>query len=368
MPVPAGFPPILAIVAILACAGALTWFYQALFPRKARWLLAGAAFLLGVVLTGIYARFLPPASERLIGITDAWSAFQAMALAAGLPEEAVKLAATMAALGLALLVARQTGGRAVTPAEAFQTALFVALGFAALENVQYARALPEAAEWVALGRGVVASFVHSMMAMIQGTFLAALVRSGWRRWDLLAVGYLAAALAHSLFNWGLVRPLLEYFRTKEIQPQTLMEALPIAIPCVLGVIIVSLILFVRQLKICGREFDAAHEAAFVGVFDPRDTGRMTVDPAAAEQAYQRHLALRRRWRKAGNVMVIVGILGFIGSIVAAVAASFAMQGQPQPTNLSQVSPEELRASIIMTVVLVFSPMLALFGILVRQKQ
>ena len=57
-----------------------------------------------------------------------------------------------------------------------------------------------------------------------------------------------------------------------------------------------------------------------------------------------------------------------GLLFVLVAASFAMQGQPQPTDLSQVSPEELRASIIMTVVLVFSPMLMLIGILVRQKQ
>jgi hypothetical protein len=111
---------------------------------------------------------------------------------------------------------------------------------------------------------------------------------------------------------------------------------------------------VRELKICGREFDQAHTAA---VFDatgaPLDT---------------RVLQRRARWRKVGNVMVIVGVIGFIGSIVAAVAASFAMQGQPQPTDLSQVTPDELRASIVLTVVLAASPMLILFGWLARQKQ
>src|SRR6185369_10830444 len=147
-----------------------------------------------------------------------------------------------------------------------------------------------------------------------------------------------------------VRPLLEYFRTQQIKPETLAQALPIAIPCVLGVIICALILFVRQLKICGRDYDLAQQAA---VFDDAGTA-----------AIERHLALRRRWRKAGNVIVIVGIIGLIGSIIAVVAASLAMQGQAQPTDLSQVSPEELRASIIMTVVLVFSPMLILIGLLV----
>jgi RsiW-degrading membrane proteinase PrsW (M82 family) len=346
LPQPAGFPPILAILAVLFCAGLLTLFYQALFPRKARWGLIGVAFVLGMAITAGYAALLPPASERLIGIEDAWSALRAMALAAGLPEEAVKLLATL----IAIVLFR----RGLTPAEAFQTGLVVALGFAALENLQYARALPEAAVPVALGRGIVASFVHSMMAMFMGTFIAAFIRSGWRRWDFVVYGYAIAALAHSLFDWGLVRPLLEYFRNQEIRPETLMEALPIAIPCVLGVIIAALILFVRQLKICGAEYDAAQQAA---VFDE-----------AASQAFERHLALRRRWRKAGNIIVVVGIIGLIGSIIAVVSASMAMEGQPQPTDLSQVTPEELHASIVMTVILVFSPMLILFGILVRQKQ
>jgi RsiW-degrading membrane proteinase PrsW (M82 family) len=348
VPHPAGFPPILAIVAVFACAALLVWFYQALFPRPARWPLIGAAFVLGMVITAGYASILPPASERLIGITDAWSALRAMALAAGIPEEAVKL--------LALVIVLVLFRKGLTPAEAFQAGLVVALGFAALENLQYARALPEAAEWVALGRGIVASFVHSMMAMFMGTFIAATIRRGgpdlrsWRRLDLVAAGYAVAALAHSLFDWGLVRPLLEYFRTEQIKPETLVEALPIAIPCVLGVIIGALILFVRQLKICGREFDEAHK------------------DEVGSAAYERHLALRRRWRKVGTVLLAIGVVGTIGSVIAIVAASVAMQGQPQPTDLSQVSPEQLRASVIMTVVLIFAPMLILIGILVRQKQ
>lgn len=345
MPHPAGLPPILAIVAVLGCAGLLACFYQWLFPRPARWLLIGAAFVVGMAITAGYAAILPPASERLIGIVDAWSALEAMALAAGLPEEAVKLAATM----IVLLLFR----RKLTPAEAFQAGLVVALGFAALENLQYARALPEAAEWVALGRGIVASFVHGMMAMFMGTFIAAFIRSGWRRWDFILYGYAIAALAHSLFDWGLVRPLLEYFRTNEIKPETVMQALPIAIPCVLGVIVCAMILFVRQLKICGREYDAAQAAE---------------TDEAVRRAHERHLALRRRCRKVGDVVIILGGMGFIASIVALVIAGMAMKDQPQPTDLSQVSPAEMRASVVATVALLFSPMLALFGILVRNKQ
>jgi hypothetical protein len=78
--------------------------------------------------------------------------------------------------------------------------------------------------------------------------------------------------------------------------------------------------------------------------------------------------LRRHWRKAGDVIIIIGGMGFIASIVALVIAGMAMKDQPQPTDLSQVSPAELRASVVATVALLFSPMLALFGILVRFKQ
>jgi RsiW-degrading membrane proteinase PrsW (M82 family) len=335
LPHPAGFPPILAIFAVLLCAGLLTAFYQALFTRPARWPLIGTAFLLGMAITAAYAWSLPPPEERLAGISDAWTALRAMALAAGLPEEAVKLTATLIALALFR--------RGLTPAEAFQSALVVALGFAALENLQYARALPEAAVWVAFGRGIVASFVHSMMAMFQGYFLAGLVRSGWRRWDLLIVGYAVAALAHSLFDWGLVRPLIEYFQTQTIRPETVMDALPIAIPCVIGVIIVSLLVFRRGLKKSGAE-----------------------DPRHAEPAQQGLIA---RWRRVGTVLIVIGCLGLAGTIAADVVISATLlKGQPQPTNLSQISPEQLRISIILTVCLAASPMLVLFGWIARWKQ
>jgi RsiW-degrading membrane proteinase PrsW (M82 family) len=334
LPHPAGFPPLLAILAVLFCAGGLTLFYQALFPRPARWPLIGMAFLLGVGITAAYAAGLAPAGDRLAGITDAWSALKTMALAAGLPEEAVKLFATVIALFLFT--------RNLTPAEAFQTSLVAALGFAALENLQYARALPDAAVPVAFGRGIVASFVHSMMGMIQGAFLASFVRSGWRHWHLPILGYLVAATAHSLFDWGLVRPLIEYFQTKTIKPETVMGALPIAIPSVLGVIVVAVSLFCWELRKSGRD-DA-----------------LGSDPV--------HQAKRARWRKVGDVMIIVGAMGFVGSIAGAVIIERGMQGQPPPTDLSQVTPEQLRGSIVLTVILAMSPMLILFGTLVRNKR
>lgn len=333
MPHPAGFPPILAIVAVLLCAGLLVWFYQALFPRKARWLLIGLAFVLGAGLTGAYAWTLAPGAERLQGITDSWSALRMMVLAAGLPEEAVKLAAT----ALALLVF----ARGLRPAEAFQASLVAALGFAALENVQYARVLHEAAVPVAFGRGIVASFVHSMMGMLQGFFLAGLVRSGWRHWHLPVLGYLVAATAHSLFNWGLVRPLIEYLQTKTINPETVAQSLPIAIPCVLGVIALSILLFCLELRRSGAE-----------------------DPLSAEPG---HRATVARWHRVGDVMIVAGAMGLVGSLAVAYLMSRAMEGQPPP-DLKDVTPEQIRASVILTVAMAAAPMVALFGVLVRNKR
>lgn len=334
MPHPAGFPPILAFVAVLLCAGLFILLYQALFPRRARWLLIGLAFLLGAGFTALYAWLLAPGAERLVGVTDSWGALRLMVLVAGLPEEAVKLAATAAAL---LVFAR-----GLRPAEAFQASLVAALGFAALENLQYARVLPEAAVPIAFGRGLVASFVHSMMGMIQGFFLAALVRSGWRHWYLPVLGYLVAATAHSLFNWGLVRPLLEYLQTKSINPETVAESLPIAIPCVLGVITLSLLLFCLELRKSGAE-----------------------DPLSADPA---HRAKVLRWHRVGDWMIALGGMGFVGSLVLAYFVGRAMEGQPQPESLSDVTPEQMRTSVILTVALAASPMVALFGVLVRNKR
>ncbi|WP_395017628.1 PrsW family glutamic-type intramembrane protease [Dongia sp.] len=334
MPHPAAFPPILAIVAVLACAGLFIWFYQALFPRPARWLLVGLAFPLGIGVTALYVWLLAPRAAGLGAITDTWSALRMMVLAAGLPEEAVKLTATAAAMLVCF--------RGLRPAEAFQASLFAALGFAAIENAHYARMFPEIALPVAIGRGIAASFVHSMMGMMQGFFLAELVRSGWRRWHLPVLGYLVAAVAHALFNWGLIRPVLEYLQTKQMRIETITQSLWVAVPCILAVIALSITLFCWELRRSARE-----------------------DPITSEAAHQKKVA---RWHRTGDVMIVVGGMGFIGSLVLAFFMARALEGQPQPTELADVTPENLRASAIMTVAVAVSPVVALFGVLVRNKQ
>jgi hypothetical protein len=90
------------------------------------------------------------------------------------------------------------------------------------------------------------------------------------------------------------------------------------------------------------------------------------DPLHAEPAQQARIA---RWRRVGKVLIIVGLVGLAGSIAADIVVSATMmQGQPQPTALNQLTPEQLKASIAVTVILAASPMLMLFGCIARWKQ
>src|SRR5581483_7637354 len=204
-----GFPPLASLAAILVCAALLVVLYQKLFPRPARWRLVILAMVLGGVLTVSLILFLTPTAQRLGEIHDLWSALRVVVLTVGLPEEGVKF--------LAALIAISLFSRAATPAEAFQAALFAALGFAVVENSLYAKAFSSVSLLIAFGRGIIASFIHSLMAMIQGTFLARFVATGWRRFHLLLIGYLCAAAAHAGFDWGMLRPLAEYFATQNVQ-------------------------------------------------------------------------------------------------------------------------------------------------------
>lgn len=316
-----------ADVLVLLCAGVFALLFQALFPRSARWPVLLFAVAAAVGFAALYASQLSPG--RLSGISDPWSALRAMVLAAGLPEEAVKLAATL----LTFFVF----ARSLRPAEAAQASLMVALGFALFENLSFSRLFPEAGMWVVLGRAVFGSFAHSMMGMIQGFFLAGLVRSGWRRLDLVALGYLIAAAAHSLYNWGLVRPMLAYQQDKSVDPETAAEALQIAVPCVLSVVLLSLFLFSLELRRSGGE-----------------------DPLSANPEHQVKVA---RWRRVGGRMIGVGVVGIVGSL-----AVLATRGALGMSIGAGETPEPVWASALTTVAVQVMPMLTVIGVLVRNKR
>jgi len=337
LPHPTGFPPLPAVAVVLLCAALLTALYQALFPRVARWPLVAIALVLGGALTVTLTILLSPTADRLGSITDLMSALKVVVLTVGLPEEGVKFLAAMIALFVFY--------RKATPDEAFRAALFAALGFAVVENSLYARAFAEVSLLIAFGRGIIASFIHSLMAMIQGAFLWRFAATGWRRWYLPFLGWLCAAAAHAGFDWGMLRPLAEYFATKSIQPQTVIESLPVLVIGLPAPFLVGLYLFRRALRLAGAE-------------DPR--------VIAADADYLRRVAT---WHKIGNILIILGAIGLVGGVALAayLSATGALQPPPAATG-ADLTSQELKGSLPLTLVVILSPAAMILGWLFRQKR
>lgn len=332
-----GIPPWPSLVAVLVCAALMGTLYQMLFPRPARWYVVAVALVLGGALTGVLTLILTPTGQRLMEIHDLWSALRIVVLTVGLPEEAVKGVAALAAI----LVFR----RVMTPAMAFQAALFAALGFAIVENTLYAKAFEGASLLIALGRGIMASFIHSLMMMIQGAFLARFVATGWRRVHLIVIGWLLAAAAHAGFDWGMLKPLVVYL-TQGGDPMAMeaaiIQALPVLIVGLPAPFVIGLWLFRGALRRAG-ETDANREA-------PDYAARIA------------------RWKRAGNILVTVGVVGLVISIgiAAYIGASGALQPPPSatPTDLAA----DMKGSIAVTAAIVASPAAIILGLLLRWKR
>ncbi|HVZ01865.1 MAG TPA: PrsW family glutamic-type intramembrane protease [Dongiaceae bacterium] len=343
-----GIPPWPSLVAVLVCAGLMVTLYQKLFPRPARWLVVAVALVLGGALTFSLTVLLTPTGQRLMEIHDLWSALRIVVLTVGLPEEAVKGLAALATL----LIFRRTA----TPAEAFQTALFAALGFAVVENAFYARAFEGASLLIAVGRGFLASFIHSLMMMIQGTFLAGLVASRWRRWDLPVIGWLLAAAAHAGFDWGMLGPLVVYLQQGDeaAMAAAVLPSLPVLVIGVPAPFVIGLWLLRRALRRAGGVEEARLAAAFGEAGEAGD----------ALAGYRRGLA---RWRKAGNTVMILGGVALVAAVAALVVLSIGMArqaagGSPTPP------PQALTGSMVATGGLVLGCMALLLGWLFRQKR
>ena len=174
-------PPIPAIAAVLFCAALFVLLFQYLFPRPAPWRLVGAAVVAGAVCTYVLSVIL----RHLVGtgpasfddLTTIPAAFTFAILRVGLPEELTKAVAALLALA--------PFWRRVSPAQAFQAALYSAVGFAIVENQGYATAFGQHALLIAFGRGFLATLTHTLLAMIFGLFLMRFVAHGWRHWHLL---------------------------------------------------------------------------------------------------------------------------------------------------------------------------------------
>lgn len=293
-------PPIPAIAAVLFCAALFILLFQYVFPRPAPWRLVGAAVVAGAVCTYVLSVIL----QRLVGtglasfdnLTTIPAAFTFAILRVGLPETLTKAVATLLALA--------PFWRRVTPAQAFQAALYSAVGFAIVENQGYASAFGQQALLMAFGRGLLATLTHALLAMIFGLFLMRFVAHGWRQWHLLAIGYLVTAGAHALYDTGMLLILGEYLRTKNVTVPTMLMALPVMLVGIPLVLVAGLWSLRRAIR------------------------RAACDDLIVIEA--RHQAVVRRWHWSGYIVLPLGAL----ALVAAIAwGMFAEAPQPDKPDL-----------------------------------
>jgi RsiW-degrading membrane proteinase PrsW (M82 family) len=291
-----------ALLIALLCAALFILLFQYLFPRRAPWKLVACALASGIAVTYLLTLILRhtvepglAAIQELMSLSDA---VRFATLRAALPEEATK--------GIATLLALLPFWRRATPAQAFQAALIVALGFAAVENNGYVAAFSNFGVLVAFGRGFMASFIHTIVAMTFGTFLMRFVAEGWKGWHLILLGYLAASLCHALHDAGLMLPAAEYLRTGTVQPMTVLSAAPVVL-FGFGLLLVS------------------------GLWSLRNATRRAAlgDPIVEEP---RHQLSVRRWRLTGNLSLVVGGLGLIVAIIWIVLAE-SQTGEPDKAML-----------------------------------
>lgn len=279
-----------ALLVGLLCAAFFILLFQYLFPRPAPWRLVACALGAGIVVTYLFTLLLEhlatPTMAAIQQLKTLSDALRFATLRAALPEEAAK--------GIATLVALLPFWRRATPAQSFQAALIVAVGFAVVENRGYAAAFHGYALLIAIGRGLLATFIHASVAMIFGAFLMRFVAGGWRGWHLPILGYLAASLAHALHDAGLMLPMAEFVTTESVAPDTVLRAIP-------------MVLFGFGLLLVWGLWSLRHATRRAAAGDP-----VTEDP--------QHQVVVRNWRRAANVMLVIGALGLAGAIAWLVVA------------------------------------------------
>ena len=339
-----------SLLAILFCAALFVLLYQYLFPRPAPRKLVASALGAGIgftlLLVWIMTHVLQGGQEDILRISTLVEALPVAVFRAGLPEETIKFLAALTALALF--------GRNLTAAAAFQIPLFVAVGFAIVENNGYSDAFPEFRMIIAFGRGFMATFVHSLLAMIQGVFLMRMVVQGespvveigeiarptgtvgWNRWYFALLGLLAAAACHSLYDWGFLPVLAEFLRTGTVQPDV-----AIVLPLLVGLcgIILLFVAGLWSLRIATRRAVAA-------------------DPIVKEAS---HLVLVARWRKSGTVLMVLGAVGFVGAIVWLVVT-----GDASPA-AAETDPNLIR-TLIAACSLLGGLLAIVLGWVIRQKR
>lgn len=88
------------------------------------------------------------------------------------------------------------------PIDGIIYASFIGLGYAAIENWQYAEFLTTAE---AAGRGFAAPVVHMLFASVWGYLVARAHVDGQALWPAAIQGYVAAALLHGIYDFAVLR-------------------------------------------------------------------------------------------------------------------------------------------------------------------
>jgi RsiW-degrading membrane proteinase PrsW (M82 family) len=320
-------PPVPAIAAVLFCAALFILLFQYLFPRPAPWRLVGTAVVAGCVCTYVLSillrQFVGAGLNSFDSLTTLPAAFSFAILRVGLPEELTKAVAALLALA--------PFWRRVSPAQAFQAALFCAVGFAIVENQGYATAFGQHAMLMAFGRGFLATLTHSLLSMIFGLFLMRFVAHGWRQWHLLVIGYLVTAGAHALYDTGMLPILSEFLRTKNVTVPTMLMALPVVLVGIVLVLVAGLWSLRRAIR------------------------RAACDDLIVTDA--RHQAVVRRWRWSGNILLPLGFLGLAAAIAWGVFAE-----APQPNQ------QDLGAALISASGFASAIFAMILGWVLRQKR
>jgi RsiW-degrading membrane proteinase PrsW (M82 family) len=320
--------PIPVLAAVLFCATLFILLFQYLFPRPAPWRLVAAALVAGILCTValgyILHRLVATGPSALDGLTTISAALPFAIFRIGLPEEATKIAATFLALA--------PFWRRAAPAQAFQTCLFVAVGFAIVENQGYARVAGQHAMLMAFGRGFLATLTHSLLGMIFGLFLMRFVGHGWRHWHLPVIGFLVVAGAHALYDTGMLPILSEFVRTRTVGVPTMVMALPVVVGGVALVLVAGLWSLRRAVR------------------------RAACDDLITTEA--RHQAAVRRWRWSGSTALLLGVLGLVAAIAWGVLA-----GSPQ------VAPEpDMGAALVTASGFATAIFAMILGWVLRQKR
>lgn len=253
---------IIAVAIIIAITAGWVIAVQYLLPVRTKWRAVILALSIGA-LSPLPLLLLFHLKDKLTlppdpGLGDAFMLSLTMA---GFPEEFVKSLAVLIVLFLLRHVSFFC--QPVDRATAFRLPILCGLAFAAVENIGYS--INSAVVTmvgneignpliVPLIRSLAASFLHASLGCLMGIFFSRLADSANFNWLAVLGGFIAAVIAHTIVDWGLIVPVLMMLdRGQDLSPSEIDQLVPhfllavISIPSVILAAIISVIVMRRRL-------------------------------------------------------------------------------------------------------------------------